>query len=98
MLRALYLNIEYQIKVSYRYNILCYLYNVCACDQQYYYRNYTLSFKFHQASECVPQLVQQPALGAEGMGLFFTAGVGILVLLLYKHFVSGAKVVFHHGD
>ena len=26
-----------QIKVSYRYNILCYLYNVCACDQQYYY-------------------------------------------------------------
>ena len=34
---ALYLNIKYQIKVSYRCNILCYLYNVCACDQQYYY-------------------------------------------------------------
>ena len=37
VLCALYPNIKYQIKVSYRYNILCYLYNVCACDQQYYY-------------------------------------------------------------
>ena len=49
MFCAFYINIQYQVKVSYRCNIQCYLYNVCACDQQYHYTHLYVSL-----SLCVP--------------------------------------------